>query len=821
MEGKTRKHWGDQQDGTYRNPILNADYSDPDIVREGDTYYMITSTFQFSPGMAILESKDLINWKTINYAMDNLDELCEDLNWTKMNSYNQGVYAGSLRHLKWKEKRPDGTYVDKSKWYMYTTIINGGIVVATADDIYGKWTCDYMKDKNGLPVKARQWDDNCPYWEFNEDGTRKAAYMISSNPGFNWYLHMFQMSLDGMQLLDGDVRYMQVPFDTVRRRTGVTPKEMLFEGDTPMGNTLMGDPNGEVLDKYTGEPIPSANRCGLAHRAVMNEYGDIKSTTNAYQILGREGVIISDISSVEASKIIRFDESMAHRAVMNEYGDIKSTTNAYQILGREGVIISDISSVEASKIIRFDESTAIGKTTFTGRHGENQKVSDYIYIFSSEYWDDTRIPLLRRAKCIYGDIFDENGVYVGPGSPEQVGVYETQRICVNTTVPYDMREPNQGGYIDVPAELAEDHKEHWYWITQHGNNFVAAECRPTSLLPVTWVEGWPLVGELDENGEYLSKGIADSSADPYDGTGLNGNTNDSIHHPQAKYKPGRMGMHYKKPPIKGKHPILNFQDSDNFGSGPYAGQQNSINGKLSPNWMWNYVPRNAFWSLTQRPGYFRLYAFSTVDGSRNLFCAGNILSQRYIAASHVLAEIKIDICHMKPGQEAGLIHFNGGKSYSSIGIIMDEEGKKYLSFNQKDTEILVKEYMKPGQEAGLIHFNGGKSYSSIGIIMDEEGKKYLSFNQKDTEILVKESDVILRSMVDDQAVNEYWYSVDQGETFHKCGEPYELSCGGYRGDCIGIYTYNNHEKRDCSFVPDEETNFGYIDVEYFRYEYER
>ncbi len=358
MEGKTRKHWGDQQDGTYRNPILNADYSDPDIVREGDTYYMITSTFQFSPGMAILESKDLINWKTINYAMDNLDELCEDLNWTKMNSYNQGVYAGSLRHLKWKEKRPDGTYVDKSKWYMYTTIINGGIVVATADDIYGKWTCDYMKDKNGLPVKARQWDDNCPYWEFNEDGTRKAAYMISSNPGFNWYLHMFQMSLDGMQLLDGDVRYMQVPFDTVRRRTGVTPKEMLFEGDTPMGNTLMGDPDGEVLDKYTGEPIPSANRCGLAHRAVMNEYGDIKSTTNAYQILGREGVIISDISSVEASKIIR-----------------------------------------------FDESTAIGKTTFTGRHGENQKVSDYIYIFSSEYWDDTRIPLLRRAKCIYRGYF--------------------------------------------------------------------------------------------------------------------------------------------------------------------------------------------------------------------------------------------------------------------------------------------------------------------------------------------------------------------------------------------------------------------------------
>ena len=64
---------------------------------------------------------------------------------------------------------------------------------------------------------------------------------------------------------------------------------------------------------------------------------------------------------------------------MNEDGDILSVTNAIQIPGREGAIISDISSVEASKIIRFSESTGIGRTTFTGRHGSDQRISDYIY----------------------------------------------------------------------------------------------------------------------------------------------------------------------------------------------------------------------------------------------------------------------------------------------------------------------------------------------------------------------------------------------------------------------------------------------------------
>ncbi|HSH96559.1 MAG TPA: family 43 glycosylhydrolase, partial [Roseimicrobium sp.] len=55
------KTWGDQGDGTYRNPVLPSDYSDLDCIRVGDSYYAISSTFQYSPGVVILHSKDLVN----------------------------------------------------------------------------------------------------------------------------------------------------------------------------------------------------------------------------------------------------------------------------------------------------------------------------------------------------------------------------------------------------------------------------------------------------------------------------------------------------------------------------------------------------------------------------------------------------------------------------------------------------------------------------------------------------------------------------------------------------------------------------------------
>ena len=60
----------DLGNGKYRNPILYADYSDPDAIRVGEDYFMIASSFCNAPGLPILHSKDLVNWKVVNYALD-------------------------------------------------------------------------------------------------------------------------------------------------------------------------------------------------------------------------------------------------------------------------------------------------------------------------------------------------------------------------------------------------------------------------------------------------------------------------------------------------------------------------------------------------------------------------------------------------------------------------------------------------------------------------------------------------------------------------------------------------------------------------------
>ncbi len=85
--------WGDQGDGTYRNPILKSDYSDPDILRHGTDFYLIASDFHFV-GMQVLHSKDLVNWKIIGQVFDRLVMAPK---YDQMLGYGEGTWAPSLR----------------------------------------------------------------------------------------------------------------------------------------------------------------------------------------------------------------------------------------------------------------------------------------------------------------------------------------------------------------------------------------------------------------------------------------------------------------------------------------------------------------------------------------------------------------------------------------------------------------------------------------------------------------------------------------------------------------------------------------------------
>jgi beta-xylosidase len=180
--------WGDQGDGTYRNPILNADYPDVDVEQLGNTYYMISSKQHMSPGMVILESKDMVNWTITGHVWDSLS-WAPEYNWDRMNGYSFGVWAGDLAYH-------DGT------WFCYQIDFKHGLYVSTAPNIRGPWSAPHKM----LPTE-KVLDDPAVFWD--EDA--RQAYLIcntankqklpeNKEPGNE--NRIYKMSWDGKEILD-------------------------------------------------------------------------------------------------------------------------------------------------------------------------------------------------------------------------------------------------------------------------------------------------------------------------------------------------------------------------------------------------------------------------------------------------------------------------------------------------------------------------------------------------------------------------------------------------------------------------------------------
>ncbi len=171
----------DRGDGTYRNPIINADYSDPDVVRVGADYYMTASSFNSVPGLPILHSRDLFNWSIIGHAIKRLEpgELFDKP------QHGGGVWAPSIRYY-------------KGEFYIYYGDPDLGIFMTKATDPAGEWS------KPLLVKAAKGWIDPCPLWD--DDGN---AYLVhafaGSRAGTKSILVVNRMSADGMSLLDDGV----------------------------------------------------------------------------------------------------------------------------------------------------------------------------------------------------------------------------------------------------------------------------------------------------------------------------------------------------------------------------------------------------------------------------------------------------------------------------------------------------------------------------------------------------------------------------------------------------------------------------------------
>lgn len=164
--------WGDQGDGTFANPVLNADYSDPDVIRVGDKYYLTCSEFHFM-GMPILESDDMVNWKIIGQVFDSIDLP----GYSSMEKYGSGSWAPALRYH-------DG------KFWIFVCTPGEGLFMSSAEKPEGPWSpLHNVKNVSG-------WEDPCPLWDDNGD-----AYLGRSQLGGGPII-IHKMSADGKTLLD-------------------------------------------------------------------------------------------------------------------------------------------------------------------------------------------------------------------------------------------------------------------------------------------------------------------------------------------------------------------------------------------------------------------------------------------------------------------------------------------------------------------------------------------------------------------------------------------------------------------------------------------
>ncbi|MCE5186117.1 MAG: glycoside hydrolase 43 family protein [Planctomycetaceae bacterium] len=169
----TSKVWvADNGDGTYKNPILYADYSDPDVARVGDDFYMTASSFTCLPGLPILHSRDLVNWRLIGHAVQRYPNPAFDLP-----QHGKGIWAPSIRY-------------HKEQFYIYWGDPDAGIYMVCAKDPAGPWS------EPVLTLAGKGMIDTCPLW----DGGK--AYLVhgwagSRTGGFKSVLTVRQMNDEG------------------------------------------------------------------------------------------------------------------------------------------------------------------------------------------------------------------------------------------------------------------------------------------------------------------------------------------------------------------------------------------------------------------------------------------------------------------------------------------------------------------------------------------------------------------------------------------------------------------------------------------------
>ena len=178
LTGQAQGVWcPDNGNGTYTNPVLYADYSDPDVCAVGEDFYLTASSFNCIPGLPILHSKDLVNWTIIGHALQELEpkEVFDNP------AHGKGVWAPSIRY-------------HEGEFYIYWGDPDYGIFMVKTKDPAGEW------EKPVCVISGKGMIDPCPLWD-----TDGHCYLVNgwanSRAGFNSVLTVRELSKDGTKAI--------------------------------------------------------------------------------------------------------------------------------------------------------------------------------------------------------------------------------------------------------------------------------------------------------------------------------------------------------------------------------------------------------------------------------------------------------------------------------------------------------------------------------------------------------------------------------------------------------------------------------------------
>lgn len=129
-QAQTTSWTADNGNGTYTNPLFYDEFSDPDVIRVGEDFYLAGTTMHCAPGLVILHSKDLVNWELASYCFDRWNDILPGQDKFQLQNgrqiYGQGVWAPVIRY-------------NKGKFYVFTNVNGNGLQLFTSESAFGPW----------------------------------------------------------------------------------------------------------------------------------------------------------------------------------------------------------------------------------------------------------------------------------------------------------------------------------------------------------------------------------------------------------------------------------------------------------------------------------------------------------------------------------------------------------------------------------------------------------------------------------------------------------------------------------------------------------